>query len=240
MEGTMKSILVGILLTTTAAWAAEEDLYFQLKEPVIKEIKEAQETEMKISSNRSFDDCDKRGTLMAADLNPIEAIDMADVIVDKIINLGKKVWAVVELGRPVANLKTDTANALPQGVFCWTDLHGWSPTQSKTYQITYENWYGNKVVDFAFRVLYTTGGQVNGQGQYITNATIIPALVDVMWGYTFDAESEVPTVFNSGTAEHPVAGMHMNMKWSVKTVIKTDIRTESFYVGGDGSFKHLD
>ena len=234
----MKSLLLGILFVTSSAFA-DDSSYLEFKAPVIKEV---QENAIMINGRRNFEDCDNRSTLMSAEdpVNPIEAIDMADVILDKIINLGKKMWAVVELGRPVVNVKTDTANALPQGLFCWSDLDGWSPTQSKTYQITYENWYGQKVVDFAFRVLYTTGGSYKGRGRYITNTTIIPAVVDVMWGYTFSAETEVPTVINAGTKEDPVAGMHLNMKWSVKTVMKTDIRTESFYVGGDGSFKHLD
>ncbi len=233
----MKLFFVGLLLMGATA-TADESAYMEFNAPVIRELAE---DEMSANDERDFQDCDQKNNVLSEDpINPIDAIDQVDVIVDKIINIGKKVWAIVELGRPVVNIKTDTANALPKGILCWSDLGGWAPTKSKAYQITYTNKLGYKVVDFAFRVIYTTGGNYKGRGQYITNTTIIPSLVDVAWGYKFNAISEVPTVYNSGTSENPVAGMHLNMKWSVETVMQTNIKTESFVIGGDGSFKRLD
>lgn len=173
-------------------------------------------------------------------LNPTDSLDEISIIIDKIINIGKKVWAVVETGRPVVNIKTYTANALPYGLKCWSDLSGWQVPQSKVYRVEYENLYGMGVVDFAYRVTFTAGGSLKGQGKYITNATIMPADLYVSWGYTFNANAEVPSVFNTGSAEQPVAGMQMLMKWSVDTVMTHAESAETYYVGGDNTMKEME
>jgi len=170
-------------------------------------------------------------------LNPI---DQAGVIIDKIVNLGRKIWVLVETGRPVVNVAAYTANALPAGIQCWSDLSGWQIPQSKVYRVTYENAYGIDVVDFAYRVGFTAGGSLNGQGKYITNAFISPAEVKVAWGYNLAANAEVPSVFNTGSKEQPVAGMQMLMKWKVNTVMNHLERTDTFYVGGNNVMKHLE
>jgi hypothetical protein len=96
------------------------------------------------------------------------------------------------------------------------------------------------VVDFAYRVVFTAGGSLNGQGKYITNATIMPADMNVSWGFTFNANAEVPSVFNTGSSGQPVAGMQLLMKWSVDTVMSHIEQAETFYVGGDNTMKHLE
>lgn len=170
-------------------------------------------------------------------LNPLNQVE---IIIDQIINIGKKVWAVVETGRPVVNVQTYTANALPKGLTCWSDLAGWQVPQSKVYRVQYENTYGMDVVDFAYRVTYTAGGNIDGKGKYITNATIMPANIYVAWGFKFNATAEVPSVFNTGSKEAPVAGMQMNMKWSVDTVMNHIEQAESFYISGENLMKHLE
>lgn len=170
----------------------------------------------------------------------LSPLDQAELIIDQIINIGKKIWAIVETGRPVVNVQGYTANALPKGLQCWSDLSGWQIPQSKVYRVTYENAYGMNVVDFAYRVSFTAGGSVNGQGKYITNATISPADINVSWGFTFNANAEVPSVFNMGSKEDPVAGMEMDMKWTVDTVMSHVQQAEKFFVGGDNTMKHME
>ncbi len=170
----------------------------------------------------------------------LDPLDQVNISLDKIINIGQKIWAVIEMGRPVVNVQTNTANALPQGLRSWSDITGWQIPQSRVYRVQYENAYGMNVVDFAYRVVFTAGGSVNGQGKYITNATIMPANMNVSWGFTFNAHAEVPSVFNTGTKEQPIAGMQLLMKWSVDTVMSHIERAETFYVGGDNTMKHLE
>jgi hypothetical protein len=173
----------------------------------------------------------------AGDVNPLDVIE---VTVDRIINIGKKLWAILEAGRPAVNVQSYTANALPQGLTCWSDLAGWNVPESKVYKVTYKNGFGVDVVTFSYRVTYTAGGNLNGVGKYLTNATIQPADLHVGWGFNLNAQAEVPSVFNTGTKEQPVAGMQMLMKWKVDSVVSNNQSTETFYVGGDNTMKHLE
>ena len=151
----------------------------------------------------------------------------------------KKVWAVVEENKPVVNIKEDRASALPEGAYNWRTLEGWATPKSRTYRVRYRNLYGMNVVNFAFRVIYTFGGSVNGVGKYLTNVTVVPAHLDVAWGYTFNAAVEVPYVTNAGTKTNPLAGMEVHLKWSVDTILKHNRMASSYYLRGDGLFKSL-
>jgi hypothetical protein len=239
MKQLLKKVLVSaVLLTTANVWAAKLDQkHLEFGRPVIEEIQDT--TLMPLTAGPvNMTNCDSTGHIDNA--IPADPLDQADVWVDKIINIGKKVWAIIEMGRPVVNVKTDTANAMPSGVSCWSQLTNWSVPESKVYKITYKNLYDADVVSFAFRLIYTTGGSYKGVGKYITNATVVPASLNVAWGYTFNASGEVPTVLNMGSATAPVGGMQMNMKWSIDTVFRHSEQQEAFFIGGDGSFKKLD
>lgn len=166
--------------------------------------------------------------------NEINPIDVIEVWVDKIINLGKKIFAVVKLGKPVVNIKTDVASALPGGIRCWTDLAGWNIPNSKTFRVTYKNGFGVNVVDYTYRITYTAGGHLNGMGKYLTNVTVQPANVSVAWGFNLDANAVISSVFNRGeTSRDPVAGMQLDVDWKVSTVVKHNQQMETYYIGGD-------
>lgn len=241
----MKTMLVSLcLLLTSAVWAAtpadQSQKYYQFGRPVIEEVTSGPLTEVQpLDFTATACSSSQAGVYAADDLDPLNPIDQAHIYLDKMINLGKKVWSVVELGRPVVNITLNSANALPQGVLCWNTLTGWSVPQSKVYRVSYTNGFGSTVVNFAYRVIFTAGGSLNGQGKYITNATVVPADLYVAWGYTFNASTVVPSVFNVGTVDRPVAGMQLNLNWSVDTVINHSQQAETFYVGGDGTFKKL-
>ncbi len=241
----MKAILVGfgLLLSSTvfaATSAPSLAKYYQFGRPVIQEVTSGPLADYQpLATDFAACNASQAGVLGDA-LDPLNPIDRAHIWLDKIINIGKKAWSVVELGRPVVNIAIDSANALPQGIGCWNHLTGWSVPQSKTYKVSYVNGFNSEVVSFAFRVIYTAGGSFNGAGRYISNATVVPAQLNVAWGYTFNATTVVPNVFNSGTLEQPIAGMQLNLNWSVDTVVKHVQQAESFYIGGDGAFKRME
>jgi hypothetical protein len=168
--------------------------------------------------------------------NPLDEVEMT---IDQIINIGKKVWAIVELGRPVVNVKTDVATALPKGAVDWLSLDSWQAPESRTYSVTYLNAYGTRVVEFTYRVLYIYGGSVNGQGKYIGYATLVPVELNVQWGFKFNAEANVPSVFNVGTRAEPVGGMQLNMKYHVDTVMSHVEQSQAYFIDGKGTFKKL-
>ncbi len=163
----------------------------------------------------------------------------AEVIVDKILNIGKKIWDVVEKNRPVVNVRVDVAHGLPEGANHWQGLSGWQVPRAKVFRVTYKNLYGANVVDYTYRVIYSYGGNVQGKGKYLTQVTMVPGDLSVAWGYQFAARASVPNVMNVGTHLAPVAGMELLMHWSVDTSVKHHQATKSYFVKGDGQFTDL-
>lgn len=160
-------------------------------------------------------------------------------IVDTIVNVGKTIWSVVEANRPVVNIQSSYATALPRGSEDWTTLECWSRPTSKLFKVTYSNYLKSKPVSFEFKVLYNYGGRKDGVGRYLNNVTIVPTNLSVGWGYKFSAETVVGNVLNAGPASAPVAALELQLNWSVETVLKHIRESETFYVRGDGYFERI-
>lgn len=163
-------------------------------------------------------------------------LDVIDQGLDKVINMGKKVWVVVEAGKPVVNLETDVATALPASAGgCWLDLEGWMAPVTKTYEVSLENRYGMEVVRFVYRVVFLPGGSFDGVGRYIGYAAMEPVDLSVMWLFKFKAKASVPTVFNMGRKRNPLAAMYMNVEWFVDTPIQHRQGSKAFTLTGLGT-----
>ena len=163
------------------------------------------------------------------------------VIIDKIINLGQKIWGIVEANKPVVNIQTQYGTATPKGIDHWTQLAGWKPPEGTVYGFSAKNAYGAQVVNVRYQVLRTCGGNYNGKGKYLTAVTIQPLTVDVLWGYKFNLSVEIPdsSIANVGTAQDPVAAMQPLVKWTIATVIKSSDGRSQYYLQGDGLFKEI-
>ncbi|MCX5794149.1 MAG: hypothetical protein NTY77_01465 [Elusimicrobia bacterium] len=161
------------------------------------------------------------------------------VLIDQIINLGQKIWAIVEANKPVVNIQTQYGTATPKGVDHWTQLAGWKAPEGTVYGFSAKNAYGATVINVRYQVLRTCGGNYNGKGKYLTAVTIDPLTVDVLWGYKFNLSVEIPdsSIANAGTTENPVAAMQPLVKWTIATVIKESNGRSSYYVRGDGLFQ---
>lgn len=168
------------------------------------------------------------------------ALDKAELVLDKVINMGRKIWAIVEANKPVVSFDGNTANALPQGVTSWDALQGWEAPSSRLYTFTYRNLFRMNVVKFSFRVLYSHGGSVGGKGRFLANVNVVPAALDVLWGYKFNATAAITSVLNaSKIAGEPIAAAEILVSWKVDTVLKHSRRSVSLYARGDGRFKDL-
>ena len=131
-----------------------------------------------------------------------DELDLADVILDKILVMGKKIWEIIEKNKPVVNVGRERADLLPEGASRWTQLENWDFPKAKSYRVAYQNAYGTTVVDLKFKVLFTPGGAVQGQGQYLGNVTVVPSKLLVRWGYTFSMNASIPNASNAGTHEN--------------------------------------
>lgn len=163
------------------------------------------------------------------------------VVIDKIINIGKKVWAIVEANKPVVDVKTRYATGLPQGVTSPSQLAGWKPPRGAIYGLTAKNKYGTTVIDIRYQVLRTFGGRYKGKGQYLSGVTIQPLRVDVIWGYKLSLDASVgdESVTNAGTEDEPIAAMQPVVQWRISTVIKDSTGRAGYYLQGDGVSQEL-
>lgn len=237
--------LVALALTlgmASSAFAIDKS-YFEIKKVKVTDVTEQYGADVMAAKAGLHQDCNSSAPFSIktagdakSDLNPLNAVEL---FVDQIINIGKKIFNVIAQGRPVVNIKLDTANALPKGLTCWSDLSGWNIPQSKVYNVQYENGFGMTVVDFSYRVVYTAGGSADGVGKYITNATFMPANVSVGWGFEFDANAAIPSVFNTGSKQNPVAGMQMNMEWKVTSPVAYEQGTEAYFVSGENKLVEM-
>jgi len=174
----------------------------------------------------------------------IESLDAFDFALDKVINIGKKIWTVVEAGAPVLDMSTDVATALPQSTtgqpVCWTQFEKWQAPQSRVFGVVAKNYLGMEVVRLKYRVLFIAGGQVDGKGHYIGYATVQPSEIKVAWLYNLKVEVTAPVVFNVGTAQDPVAGMNLEIKYTVKAGLPTIMESKVYYITGLGQFEEVE
>lgn len=163
------------------------------------------------------------------------------VLVERIINIAEKVWAIIERNTPVVNINTQYATAVPAGITSWTQLQSWSRPRTYTYGFYAENVYGVTVLDVKYKVAYSYGGNYRGKGRYLTGVTVIPEKVDLAWGYKFNMTAQVPdsTVVNIGTHADPHAALQLKLNWRVSTPIKSSDGTSVYYIQGNGSFAEI-
>jgi len=166
--------------------------------------------------------------------NPLSGISLSTIV-----NLGQKAWAIVQANAPVVNVTVNAANALPQGTTNWTQLSGWQAPVAKAYETSFVNGFGMTVVDFQYQVSYISGGSYEGMGEYLTNVTVQPLNVSVLWGYKFNAQVTIPSITNAGSLDSPMAAAEVVVQWTIDDVLKHQQQAQTYYVRGDGSFEAL-
>lgn len=153
-------------------------------------------------------------------LNQASAVlEVADVIVDKVINIGTKIWNVVAKGEAVYNFNRQTANALPQGAARWDQLQNWQQPTSRVYSIRGQNVFGYEILRFDYRITLLYGGNVSGVGRYIGYASVQAATVNIPYLTVFDVDAKVERVFNMGSKSNPLAGMILSVNLSAQSKI---------------------
>jgi hypothetical protein len=158
---------------------------------------------------------------------------------NSLITIGEKIWQIVKAGEPVLNFAANSVSAIPNGAVCPFNMEGWSLPQSRTYRMTYTNLMGMNMIDFTYKVIFSYGGSYGGRGAYLTNVSIHPANVAVMWGQSFNANVNIANTLNIGTADNPVAGMQVILEWDVGNVVNKFKSQRIYFVEGRGSVQEL-
>ena len=149
------------------------------------------------------------------------------------------VWKIIEENKPVVNVQSQNATALPNiAKDNWAALTGWRPERTITYHTSAQNGYGMTVVDLEYQVKLLFGGSYQGQGHYIASAQVLPVKVDVMWGFNLDMTATVPSVVNIGSESDPMASISMNVTYTLKSLFRNETSTESYLLQGNGLMKN--
>ena len=172
-----------------------------------------------------------------------QGIQQANQVIDllnNIINIAKKVWQIVDDSKPVANVQSLYATALPYNMKA-SQLQGWSKPRSYRYSFYCKNLYGIKTVEVTYRVSFQYGGNYKGKGHYLTGVTVVPENVDTMVGYSFFMNASVPdsTVVNMGTHDDPIAALRLVLQWRISTIIKDSQSTAVYFIAGDGRYQQV-
>ena len=165
-------------------------------------------------------------------------------VVDALIALGKKVYPIVEAGKPILSSELPVTHVLPRKTSDMSDyeltlgmMENWKFPKSRSYKVTYKNLYGFEVVTFVYTVHFQYGGSYEGAGKYLTGVIVSATDLYVSWGYEFSAQTEVVSIANLGTLADPVASLSLRLNWVVKTVLAENRSSKMFHLTGAGSLR---
>ena len=168
------------------------------------------------------------------------------MIVDQLIALGKKIWPIIENGKPVAN--TDFMNNISVIPYISEEsdhtatfyaMEEWSIPKAKTFKVDYKNIFGMSVISFEYTVLFQHSGKFDGSGDYLTGVTISPRNINVTWGFKFNASSSLTMISNHGTEKSPISGATLQIDYKAESITKLIEAHETFHVTGTGEFHKL-
>ena len=215
------------------------------------EIRYQKESAQKVPDYYTINAASIRNTLLdVRDADETETMKMQEpvrdlngilVSVDDIMNVGRKIWKIVQDNKPVLNINTLYATAYPSGITSAKQLGGWSKPKVYTYGFYAANMFGGTMIDCTYKVTFTYNGNYNGTGKYLTAVGVIPTVTTVAWGYTFEMKASVPdsTIANVGTYANPVAAMQLKLSWKMHTVLKEVDGASVYYVQGDGYYEEI-
>lgn len=174
---------------------------------------------------------------------PTNPLGEVIAVIDSLIALGKKIWPIIEAGRPVINNKLIPAiNILPnlEGQNpALNQMSNWSVPKVRSYRVSFKNGWGSEVVGFTYTLFWQYNGDYKGTGKYVTNLKVQASEIYTSWGFNFDATSELIGISNVGSSEEPVASGIIQVAYTVKGLMNEVRSAQSFYVDGVGNFQVL-
>jgi hypothetical protein len=219
-------LLLSVLLSSTALFSQEVDPNLEISHIEITEVK-----------------ADK--TVVELPKAPTTPLDEIAMYVDGLIAIGKKIWPIIEAGKPVINVTgmAQAMSVLPSmdGTFTnaqFTKMANWSAPKVGSYRVSFKNFYNVEVAGFTYTIYFQHNGTYQEKGKYITNLRIQASEVSAAWGFDFDASSELIGVSNVGTTENPVASAIVKVAYTTKG-LNTRRYEQSIYVDGAGTLKPL-
>jgi|GEM_PF-687861 hypothetical protein len=167
------------------------------------------------------------------------------MIVDKLLGLGKKIWPIIEAGKPVLNTTFVPAISVlpkvenePHDV-AFYNMANWQAPRQRSYQVDFKNGWGIKVISFTYNVSYQYGGSYQGSGLYLTGVDVSASNISVSWGFNFNATSNLVSIANRGTEDDPIASATVKIQYEASSVLRNIQSAQSFHVTGAGDIEQV-
>lgn len=174
---------------------------------------------------------------------PTNPLGEVIAVIDSLIALGKKIWPIIEAGRPVINNKLIPAISILPNLEgqnpTLNQMSNWSVPKVRSYRVSFKNGWGSEVVGFTYTLFWQYNGDFKGAGKYVTNLKVQASEIYTSWGFNFDATSELVGISNVGSSEEPVASGIIQVAYTVKGLMNEVRSAQSFYVDGVGNFQVL-
>jgi hypothetical protein len=175
--------------------------------------------------------------------DPIGSLNEISLILDGLLGIGKKIWPIIEGGKPVVTTNLAPAVSIIPNIdgknVVLNDMANWSIPKVKSYRVAFQNYWGNDVVAFTYTVIFQHGGSYNSVGKYVTTLKVIPSDIYTSWGFNFNATSELVGISNVGSKTSPVASGVVQVSYKVTSVLNEVSRAQSFYIDGNGNINVL-
>lgn len=175
--------------------------------------------------------------------NPANPVDQVIMIIDGLLALGKKIWPIIDAGRPVIDEKLAPAvSVLPHlndstGVL--NEMENWSAPKVLSYRVSATNKWGSEVIAFTYSILFQYNGDLNGKGKYVTSLKVITSDIVTSWGFDLAASSELISISNVGSMANPVASAIISIHYAIKGKFNEMRNANSIYVDGTGKIESI-
>ena len=160
--------------------------------------------------------------------------EMQGISWDQMVLIGEKLIEIIKAGAPVVNIKRDSVSVLPAGARDWQQMAGWKAPVTKVFAVQLKNLWGNVVVSFRLKLSAMHGGTYNSRGKYLANVVLVPSQVYVAWGWNLDVWSENRDPVNTGTVKNPVAGLGVDLRFKVKSMLNELQGAQDYWITGAG------
>ena len=158
--------------------------------------------------------------------------------IDFIEVVGQKIWAIVEEGKPVSEIKTKSVDVYPQNLG-WQDMANWrhSTTAAITVVNTKHAVFGHQAVKLDITPSCFYGGNYQGRGMFLKDCKLRPSYAYVDWLHNLEVDVIATEPHNIGTIESPIAEVSLtaDIKWW--TVVQSWSRRAKFIFSGDGGLQ---
>jgi hypothetical protein len=255
----LKSLLLSATVLLTTHLAATEIGFSQVNRQISPLERHLFEEQLRALYPDQKSDLESYATIVSVEVEELaeEDLDILNeksekslgqviLVVDQLLALGKKIWPIIQAGKPVVTSNfAPTISVLPRvngatsNEISFYEMENWSAPTQKSYKVSFKNGWGSEVISFVYTVAFQYNGSYQGKGRYITGLDVRASQISVSWGFEFNADSVLVNIANLGTQVSPVASATVRINYTAQSVLRTIQTSESFHVTGTGQSSKL-